>query len=38
MTQGRGVFSMDFLRYGRVPSNLQQQIVDARRKEREEEG
>ncbi len=37
MTGGRGVFSMEFLRYGRVPSHLQQNIVDARRKEKEEE-
>ncbi len=38
MTQGRGVFSMKFLRYGRVPSHLQEQIVEAARKAREEEG
>ncbi len=37
MTQGRGVFSMEFLRYGRVPSNLQQKIVETRQKEKEEE-
>ncbi|MFZ0548620.1 MAG: elongation factor G [Candidatus Promineifilaceae bacterium] len=37
MTQGRGVFSMEFLRYGRVPSSLQQQLVDMRKKEKEEE-
>jgi elongation factor G len=37
MTQGRGVFNMKFLHYGRVPSHLQQQIVDARKKEREED-
>jgi elongation factor G len=37
MTGGRGVFSMDFLKYGRVPSHLQQKIVDERKKEREEE-
>jgi elongation factor G len=36
MTQGRGIFAMEFLRYGRVPTHLQQQIVDARRKEKEE--
>ncbi|UCG23555.1 MAG: elongation factor G [Chloroflexota bacterium] len=30
MTQGRGVFGMKFLRYGRVPSHLQEQIVVAR--------
>ena len=27
MTQGRGVFGMRILRYGRVPSHLQEQIV-----------
>jgi len=37
MTQGRGVFGMKFLRYGRVPSHLQEQIVAAREKEKEEE-
>ncbi|MFQ5419769.1 MAG: elongation factor G [Anaerolineae bacterium] len=37
MTQGRGVFSMKFLRYGRVPSQLQEKIVEAARKAREEE-
>jgi elongation factor G len=38
MTQGRGVFSMEFANYGRVPSHLQEQIVAQARKEREEEG
>lgn len=38
MTQGRGVFSMKFLQYGRVPSHLQEQIMEQARKEREEEG
>ncbi len=37
MTQGRGVFAMKFLRYGRMPNNLQEQLVAARQKEREEE-
>ncbi len=37
MTQGRGVFGMRFLRYGRVPSHLQQQIVEHRRRELEQE-
>ncbi len=37
MTQGRGVFGMKFLRYGRVPTYLQEQIVAARQKEKEEE-
>jgi elongation factor G len=35
MTQGRGVYQMTFLRYGRVPSHLQEQIVAAAEKERE---
>lgn len=37
MTQGRGVFSMVFLRYGRVPTHLQEQIVAEAKKAREEE-
>jgi len=37
MTQGRGVFGMSFLRYGRVPVNLQEQIVAERQKEQEEQ-
>jgi elongation factor G len=37
MTQGRGVYGMKFLRYGRVPSHLMGQIVAAREKEKEEE-
>ncbi|MCB9421857.1 MAG: elongation factor G [Ardenticatenaceae bacterium] len=37
MTQGRGVFSMKFLQYGRIPTHLQEQIVEQARKEREEE-
>lgn len=37
MTQGRGVFSMEFLRYGRVPSHLQEQIVEEARRSQEEE-
>jgi len=37
MTQGRGVFSMKFLRYGRVPAHLQEQIVAAKQKEKEQE-
>jgi elongation factor G len=37
MTQGRGVFGMKFLRYGRVPTHLQEQIVAAREKAKEEE-
>jgi elongation factor G len=37
MTQGRGVFSMIFLRYGRVPNQLQEQIVQQKEREKEEE-
>ncbi len=37
MSQGRGVFSMKFLRYGRVPAHLQEQIVAAKQKEKEQE-
>ncbi|MCB8981155.1 MAG: elongation factor G [Ardenticatenaceae bacterium] len=36
MTQGRGVFSMKFLRYGRVPSHLQADVI-AKAKAAEEE-
>jgi elongation factor G len=36
MTQGRGVFSMSFLRYGRIPAHIQQDVVDKHRKEIEE--
>ncbi|HEX6384319.1 MAG TPA: elongation factor G, partial [Anaerolineae bacterium] len=31
MTQGRGVFNMKFLRYGRVPSHLQDKIIQEAR-------
>jgi elongation factor G len=37
MTQGRGVFSMTFLRYGRVPTHLQEKIVLEAQKAKEEE-
>ena len=37
MTQGRGVFSMKFMQYGRIPSHLQEQIIEQARKEREED-
>jgi elongation factor G len=37
MTQGRGVYSMEFSNYGRVPANLQEQIVAHAKKDREEE-
>ncbi len=37
MTQGRGVFSMEFLHYGRVPAHLQDDLVTKLRKESQEE-
>lgn len=37
LTQGRGVFAMKFLRYGRVPSHLQEQIVANAKIKREQE-
>jgi translation elongation factor EF-G len=37
MTQGRGVFNMTFDRYGRVPSQFQEQIVQQKERELEEE-
>ncbi len=36
MTQGRGVFSMKFLHYGRVPSHLQDKVIEAAKKQDEE--
>ncbi len=36
MTQGRGVYSMKFLRYGRVPSYIQEEIVAEAQREKEE--
>jgi elongation factor G len=38
MTQGRGIFAMKFLRYGRVPSHLQNELVAQLRAKEEEEG
>jgi elongation factor G len=38
MTAGRGVFVMEFLRYERVPTHLQAEIVAKSQKEKEEEG
>ena len=40
MTQGRGLFSMKFLQYGRVPGHLQEELVAKLKKDREtaEEG
>ncbi|WP_374687850.1 elongation factor G [Promineifilum sp.] len=37
MTQGRGLFSMKFMQYGRVPGHLQEELVVKLRKEREAE-
>ncbi|MCL4871780.1 MAG: elongation factor G [Anaerolineae bacterium] len=37
MTQGRGVFSLKFLHYGRVPSHLQDQLVAKLRAEMKKE-
>ncbi|QDT70662.1 Elongation factor G [Planctomycetes bacterium MalM25] len=34
-TQGQGTFSMEFAKYSPVPSNIQEEIVEARRKENE---
>ncbi len=36
MTAGRGVFTMEFLRYERVPAHLQQEIIEQAKKEAEE--
>ena len=36
MTQGKGSFSMEFAAYRRVPSNIQEEVVARRRKEKEE--
>jgi elongation factor G len=32
MTQGQGTFTMEFAKYSQVPSNIQQEIVEAKRK------
>ena len=37
ITQGRGVYAMEFDHYDRVPSHLQQEVVEAAKREREEE-
>ncbi len=37
MTGGRGVFTMQFLRYERVPAHLQAEIVAQAQKEKQEE-
>jgi len=36
MTQGKGGFSMEFARYARCPRNVQDEVVERRRKELEE--
>ena len=36
MTQGRGYFSMEFLRYDPVPTHIQQNVIAAATKEKEE--
>jgi elongation factor G len=36
MTQGRGVFSMTFMNYGRVPTHLQEKIITEAKAAREE--
>jgi elongation factor G len=37
MTAGRGIFTMEFLRYERVPSNIQAEIIAKAEKAKEEE-
>jgi elongation factor G len=36
MTQGKGQFSMEFLKYKQVPKSVQAEVVERRRKEKEE--
>jgi elongation factor G len=36
MTQGRGVYELKFLRYGRVPRNIQEQLIEEYRRSKEE--
>jgi elongation factor G len=36
MTQGKGTFTMEFAKYSQVPRNLQDEVVEKRRKERAE--
>jgi elongation factor G len=36
ITQGRGSFTMELADYEEVPSNIQQQIIEAHKKEKEE--
>ncbi len=37
MTQGRGFFTMEFSHYDEVPANIAEKVVEAARKEKEEE-
>lgn len=36
MTQGKGTFSMEFMCYRQAPKNIQQEVIEKRRKEKEE--
>ena len=36
MTQGKGGFSMEFAKYARCPRNIQEEVVERRRREKEE--
>ncbi len=36
MTQGKGGFSMEFAKYKQVPRNIQEEVVERRRKEKEQ--
>ncbi len=36
MTQGKGGFSMEFAKYKQVPRNIQEEVVERRRKEKQE--
>ncbi len=35
MTQGKGQFSMEFLKYRQVPRNVQEEVIEKRRKDKE---
>jgi elongation factor G len=37
MTQGRGLFEMEFARYEMVPSNVAKEIIEAYKAEQEED-
>lgn len=36
MTQGRGIYAMEFVRYGRVPSHLQAKVIEDAKQNQEE--